>query len=29
MSNAEAAAWADIVMMLAPDEAQADIWVMI
>jgi ketol-acid reductoisomerase len=27
MTNAEAAQWADIVMMLAPDEAQADIWV--
>jgi ketol-acid reductoisomerase len=26
MSNAEAAAWADIVMILAPDEHQAGIW---
>jgi hypothetical protein len=26
MSNAEAAAWADIVMILAPDEHQAAIW---
>ena len=26
MSNAEAAQWADIVMVLAPDEAQAAIW---
>src|SRR5512139_263041 len=26
MSNAEAAKWADIVMMLAPDETQASIW---
>ena len=26
MSNAEAAAWADIVMVLAPDEHQAAIW---
>jgi ketol-acid reductoisomerase len=26
MSNADAAKWADIVMMLAPDEAQASIW---
>ncbi|MEM8799724.1 MAG: ketol-acid reductoisomerase [Pseudomonadota bacterium] len=26
MSNAEAAKWADVVMMLAPDEHQAEIW---
>jgi ketol-acid reductoisomerase len=26
MSNAEAAGWADILMVLAPDEHQADIW---
>ena len=26
LSNAEAAAWADVVMMLAPDEHQARIW---
>src|SRR5690606_16566019 len=26
MSNAEAAKWADIVMVLAPDEHQAAIW---
>ena len=26
LSNAEAAAWADIVMILAPDEHQAAIW---
>jgi len=26
MTNAEAAAWADVVMMLAPDEHQAGIW---
>lgn len=26
MTNAEAAAWADVVMVLAPDEHQAEIW---
>src|SRR5690606_17469927 len=26
MTNKEAAAWADVIMILAPDEYQADIW---